>query len=106
LCCYVTNRFTSSASNSSLNETGNAEDSLFTTTLKPTTGSATQPEAAKNSTGNASAKKDVRKADGTNHGGDVKEKRNMHSQIMVKIRVARWFLFKSKIPIWVNFGRP
>jgi hypothetical protein len=21
-------------------------------------------------------------------------------------RVARWFLFKKKIPIWVNFGGP
>jgi hypothetical protein len=21
-------------------------------------------------------------------------------------RVARWFVFKPKIPIWVNFGRP
>jgi hypothetical protein len=21
-------------------------------------------------------------------------------------RVARWFIFKSKIPIWVNFGVP
>jgi hypothetical protein len=21
-------------------------------------------------------------------------------------RVARWFLFKTKIPIWVNFGGP
>jgi hypothetical protein len=22
------------------------------------------------------------------------------------IRVARWFIFKPKIPIWVNFGGP
>jgi hypothetical protein len=22
------------------------------------------------------------------------------------IRVARWFVFKPKIPIWVNFGGP
>jgi hypothetical protein len=21
-------------------------------------------------------------------------------------RVARWFVFKPKIPIWINFGRP
>jgi hypothetical protein len=24
----------------------------------------------------------------------------------VLFRVARWFLFKPKIPIWVNFGGP
>jgi hypothetical protein len=24
----------------------------------------------------------------------------------VPSRVARWFLFKPKIPIWVNFGGP
>jgi hypothetical protein len=25
---------------------------------------------------------------------------------MLKTRVARWFVFKPKIPIWVNFGGP
>jgi hypothetical protein len=27
-------------------------------------------------------------------------------QLVIKIRVARWFIFKPKIPIWVNFGGP
>jgi hypothetical protein len=26
--------------------------------------------------------------------------------IIVQSRVARWFIFKAKIPIWVNFGGP
>jgi hypothetical protein len=25
---------------------------------------------------------------------------------VVRIRVARWFIFKPKFPIWVNFGGP
>jgi hypothetical protein len=25
---------------------------------------------------------------------------------VVDCRVARWFVFKTKIPIWVNFGGP
>jgi hypothetical protein len=25
---------------------------------------------------------------------------------VVRVRVARWFLFKPKLPIWVNFGGP
>jgi hypothetical protein len=29
-----------------------------------------------------------------------------HSKFRFFIRVARWFLFKPKIPIWVNFGGP
>jgi hypothetical protein len=24
----------------------------------------------------------------------------------LRVRVARWFIFKPKIPIWVNFARP
>jgi hypothetical protein len=27
-------------------------------------------------------------------------------QRLKMIRVARWFVFKPKIPIWVNFGGP
>jgi hypothetical protein len=26
--------------------------------------------------------------------------------ISVQVRVARWYIFKPKIPIWVNFGGP
>jgi thiol-disulfide isomerase/thioredoxin len=29
-----------------------------------------------------------------------------HATLWVAIRVARWFVFKPKIPIWVNFGGP
>jgi hypothetical protein len=28
------------------------------------------------------------------------------SSVVVFGRVARWFVFKPKIPIWVNFGGP
>jgi hypothetical protein len=31
---------------------------------------------------------------------------NFAWKIRVFGRVARWFVFKQKIPIWVNFGRP
>jgi hypothetical protein len=31
-------------------------------------------------------------------------KTNKHSSSVVFGRVARWFVFKPKIPIWVNFG--
>jgi hypothetical protein len=27
-------------------------------------------------------------------------------QLRVTFRVARWFVFKLKIPVWVNFGGP
>jgi hypothetical protein len=26
--------------------------------------------------------------------------------MIIGVRVARWFIFKPKIPIWVNFGGP
>jgi hypothetical protein len=26
--------------------------------------------------------------------------------LLLKLRVARWFVFKPKIPIWLNFGGP
>jgi hypothetical protein len=29
-----------------------------------------------------------------------------HLKRLSSSRVARWFLFKPKIPIWVNFGGP
>jgi hypothetical protein len=30
-----------------------------------------------------------------------------HAQgVLEPIRVARWFVFKPKIPVWVNFGGP
>jgi hypothetical protein len=27
-------------------------------------------------------------------------------RLILQSRVARWFIFKPKIPIWVNFGGP
>jgi hypothetical protein len=27
-------------------------------------------------------------------------------EMYIEIRVARWFIFKPKIPIWINFGGP
>jgi hypothetical protein len=30
----------------------------------------------------------------------------LNSNIYITVRVARWFIFKPKIPIWVNFGVP
>jgi hypothetical protein len=34
----------------------------------------------------------------------ISGKRN--APVTKTVRVARWFLFKLKIPIWVNFGGP
>jgi hypothetical protein len=31
---------------------------------------------------------------------------SVKSNDLVRRRAARWFLFKPKIPIWVNFGGP
>jgi hypothetical protein len=31
---------------------------------------------------------------------------NPETPDMLSSRVARWFVFKPKIPIWVNFGGP
>jgi hypothetical protein len=35
---------------------------------------------------------------------DIEQSRIFESYKMVCIRVARWFVFKPKMPIWVNFG--
>jgi hypothetical protein len=29
-----------------------------------------------------------------------------HTKVIVDTGVARWFVFKPKIPIWVDFGGP
>jgi hypothetical protein len=36
------------------------------------------------------------------------EKGHLHSNVLIVCmpRVARWLVFKQKIPIWVNFGGP
>jgi hypothetical protein len=26
--------------------------------------------------------------------------------VSISVGVARWYIFKPKIPIWINFGRP
>jgi hypothetical protein len=31
---------------------------------------------------------------------------NRNGHLSVIFRVARWFIFKTKIPIWVSFGEP
>jgi hypothetical protein len=40
------------------------------------------------------------------NGGKSKKKLNSNIRSKQQSRVARWFIFKQKIQIWVKFGRP
>jgi hypothetical protein len=42
------------------------------------------------------------------HGGGalVSKKKKTFFSLFLTVRVARWYIMKPKIPLWVNFGGP